>query len=382
MKLLILQEKLKKGLNIIERISGKSISLPILSNVLIETKKNFLRLSSTDLEIGINWWGLVKTEKDGSTTIPINLLSNFLKLLPNKQIIIEKKDNFLNFECDNLNTQIKSNSPEDFPIIPEVSREEFIELDITPFCEGLEKVVDIASISQTKPEISGIYFNIQKDAIRATATDSFRLAEKTFLPKEINLDIQTQNKKIAFILPQKTTREIINIFKELGGRVKIYFSPNQILIENQMEETNHPQIQIVSRLIEGEYPSYEEIIPKKHQTQIIINKNEFLNQLKIAALFTGKINEIKLNIDAKKGVLEIFSQSPDLGEHHAQINSRIKGENMEISFNYKFLIDGLQNIKSPEVVFELKKEDEPALLKAADDPNYLYVVMPIMASGK
>lgn len=374
MKLLILQEKLKEGLKIIERISVKSLTLPILNNTLLKTEKNFLNLSATDLEIGINWWALAKIEKEGEIVLPIRVLSNFFDLLPNKQISLEKKDQYLIIESENFKTQIKGFSNEDFPIIPQISKEDFIELEINPFCQSLGQVVDIVISSQARPEISGVYFSFQKNIVKITATDSFRLSEKT-LPLEKNLE-----KEISFILPQKTVREIMNIFNEKEGKLKIYFSPNQVLFENQMVETPHPQIQLISKLIEGEYPAYQEIIPKKYQTQIILNKQDFLNQIKLASLFSGKINEVKLKIFPKKSEVEILSQNPELGEHHSILKGKINGEPLEISFNYKFLLDGLLNIKTPEVSFELSKEEGPAILKPVNDPSYIYVVMPIKTS--
>ena len=147
-----------------------------------------------------------------------------------------------------------------------------------------------------------------------------------------------------------------------------------------MAETSHPQAQLVSRLIEGEYPCYQEIIPKKCETQIVLSRSEFLNQIKIAALFSGKISEIKFKVDVKKSGIEIFSQNPDIGEHRSFLAGRVKGEPLEISFNHRFLTDGLLNVKSSEVIFELSKEEGPAVLKPVGDQSYLYVAMPIKAS--
>lgn len=381
MKLLILQEYLKKGLNITERALIRSLSLPILNNILIKTEKNFLNLTSTDLELAIKWWSLAKIEKEGEVVVPANLFSSFFKLLPNKQISLEKKDNFLIIECENLKNQIKILSSEDFPIIPQTSKENFIEIESSFFCQGLSQVVDVAAPSQTRPEISGVSLSFQKDCLKITATDSFRLAEKTIFFDKIKNPPEIKEKETSFILPQKTAKEIINIFSETENNLKIYFSPNQILFESQMPQTPHPQIQLTSRLIEGEYPAYQEIIPKKYQTQIILNKNEFLNQIKIAALFSGKINEVKFKIDPRKNGLGIFSQNIDLGEHTSFLNGEVNGEPVEIAFNHRFLVDGLLNIKTNEVIFELNKDDEPAILKPTADASYLYVAMPVMSSS-
>ncbi len=376
MKLLILQEKLKEGLNIIERISSKSLTLPILNNVLMSSEKNFLNLATTDLEIGINWWTLTKTEKDGKITIPSHLLSSFINLLPNKKINLEVQNSALLIECENYKTQIKGVSADEFPIIPKITEGEFISIETFSLCQALNQVADIAIPSTTRPEISGIFSLFQKDLITLAATDSFRLGEKKiFLKNKSSL-----KKDYSLILPQKTAKELVNIFGEKQGELKIYFSPNQIMFEYPLPETTHPQIQLVSRLIEGEYPNYQEIIPKKSTTQLTLEKNEFLNQIKSASLFSGKINEVKIKANPKEKKIEIFSRSSEIGEYQSSIPGKIKGEPVEISFNHRFLLDGLSNIKSSEIIFELSGDSGPGVLKPVGDDSYIYVVMPIKAS--
>ena len=376
MKIIILKENLNNGLNIIGRVAGKNLTLPILNNILLSTEKNFLNLSSTDLELGIKYWSLAKIEKEGKITIPAKILTSFINLLPNKKLALEEKNQTLYIECENHKTQIKGLDAQDYPIIPNIEDKNFIELNTSLFCEGISQVVDFATINQARPELSGIYLNFQKDSVQITTTDSFRLAEKTlFFDEKIN-------KECSFILPQKTARELVNIFSEQKGKIKLYFSPNQIMFEYPMTEVAHPQIQIISRLIEGEYPDYQGIIPKKYEAQIILSKNEFLNQVKTASIFSGKSNEVKIKINPKKEEIEILSQNPELGENKSSLSGKInyssgKAKEIEVNFNYRFLVDGLLNIKSPKIVFELNGEEGPAVLRPEGDPSYIYVVMPI-----
>jgi DNA polymerase-3 subunit beta len=206
------------------------------------------------------------------------------------------------------------------------------------------------------------------------STDSFRLGEKKIFSK---LPLA---KEYSFILPQLTAREVVNVFSEKEGELRIYFSPNQVLFESLLSETNHPQVNLVSRLVEGDFPDYQAIIPKKVETQISLSKNEFLNQIKSASLFSGKISEVKLNVSPQKGKVEVFSQNPDLGEYQSSLLGKIKGKAVSASFNHRFLIDGLLKIKSPEVILELTSGEEPAVLKPVGAEDYLYVVMPIKTS--
>lgn len=374
MKIEILKENLKNGLSIMERIVGKNLSLPILDNVLIDTDENYLVLSSTDLETAIKLWILTKIVKKGKVAIPVKFLSSFVSLLPNEKITLEEKKQGLYVECKNLKTQIQGSNPEEFPIIPEFKNLEFIDVDIKKVCQGLSQVVDIASASQSRPEISGIYFLFSKNNLKIVATDSFRLAEKTIV-----LD-KAVKKEMSFIIPQKPAKEIMNILSEKDENAKIYFTPNQIMFEVLLKDSEKPQIQITSRLIEGEYPNYQDIIPKEFKTKVVLKRDEFLNQIKTASLFSGKINEVKIIVNSKNNEVEVFAQSPDIGENRSSLSGKIQGGDLEVSFNHKYLIDGLNNIKSSEVIFELSEKEGPCVIKPVGDVNYLYVVMPIKST--
>src|SRR3989339_717590 len=371
MKVEILKENLKNGLSVVEKIVGKNLSLPILDNVLLSTEDGFLSLSSTDLETAIKLWILTKIVKNGKAVVPARLFSSFVSLLPNEKIVLEEKKQGLYIECKSFKNQVQGFNPEEFPLIPEFKDFEYLEVDNKKLCHGLSQIVDIASPSQSRPEISGIYFIFSKNLIKIVATDSFRLAEKN-----ITLDSPVK-KDIAFILPQKPAKEIINILDGKDGKVKIYFGSSQTMFEFPMQESAHPQVQIISRLIEGEYPNYEEIIPKKFKTRVVVKRDEFLNQIKAASLFSGKINEVKIAINPESKEVEIFAQDPDIGESRSTIPAKIEGEAIESSFNYKFLADGLNNIKSSEVAFDMSGEEGPCVLKPIGDTSYIYVVMPI-----
>lgn len=370
MKLTILQENLKRGLDIVNRVAPKSLSLPILNNLLLKTEKNFLNLATTDLEIGINWWSLAKIEKEGKTAVPMKILSNFINLLPNKPIDIYLDGNDLIIECQNYKTKIKTFSADDFPIIPKINEENPINVNSLDFCQSLSQIADIAQPSSARPEISGVYLSFQKKLIKMVATDSFRLGEK-------KLELEKLDRENSAIVPQKTVREIINIFGEKAGSLQIYLSPNQILLSSSMTETEHPEVQLISRSIEGEYPNYETIIPKDYKTSLLLEKNDFLNQIKAASIFSGKISEVKLRVDPKKEGVEIVSQNPELGEYRSFSPGRVKGEKVEVSFNYRFLVDGILNIKGDNLNFEINGADGPAALKPTNDQNFVYIVMPM-----
>jgi len=372
MKLTILTHELKKGLNYTERLTGKNLTLPILNNVLIEALPNFLKISSTDLETGIEWWGLCKTEEDGKITVPAKILTQVINNISDEKIEIENKNDTLFIKTKTFKTQIKGYTSDDFPIIPQFSKEDFIEINAQELKDGLIDVVDIASMSQIRPEISGIYFVFKKDLVNLVATDSFRLVERTLQSSNYK---NSFNDEIKFILSQKTTKEVINILQENTGSVKIYYSESQILFETNLNEVDHPEINLISRQIEGNYPAYKEIIPKEYKTRIIVDKDFLTKQIKLAGLFAGKINEIKIKNDNKN--LEILSQDLELGENSSILEAKIEGEPVEISFNYKFILDGVSRVKTKNAILELQGASGAGVIKAEEGTDYIYVVMPI-----
>jgi DNA polymerase-3 subunit beta len=374
MKIEVLKDNFKNGLGIVEKIVGKNLSLPILDNVLITTEDNFLSLNSTNLETAIKIWILAKIVKTGKVVVPAKFLSSFVSSLPNDKVLLEEKNRGLYIECKNHKNNVQGFNPEEFPLMPEFKDAEYFEIDNKKLCQGLAQVADIASVSQSRPEISGIYFTFSKNIVKIVATDSFRLAEKNIL-----LDTPVQ-RDISFILPQKPAKEIISILDDKDGKTKIFILPNQVMFEFPMKEFDHPQVQVISRLIEGEYPNYQEIIPSKFKTQIVIKRDEFLDQIKTASLFSGKLNEVKFKIEGKSDEFHISAQDPDIGQSQSTIPAKIEGDSMEISFNHKFLTDGLLRIKSSEVSFNISREEGACVLKPVGDINYTYVVMPIKAN--
>ena len=372
MKLTILTQELKKGLNYTERLTGRNLTLPILNNVLLEATTNFLKISSTDLETGIEWWGLCKTESEGKITIPAKILTQVINNISDEKIEIEDKNDTLFIKTKSFKTQIKGYTSDDFPIIPQFSKEECIEISAQELKESLVDVVDIASLSQIRPEISGIYFVFKKDSVNLVATDSFRLVERTVKSNNYK---NSFNEEVKFILSQKTTKEVINVIQENTGLVKIYYSESQILFETTLNEVDHPEIDLISRQIEGNYPAYKEIIPKEYKTRIIVPKDELVKQIKLAGLFAGKINEVKFKNDDKN--LEILSQDIELGENSSILEAKIEGETTEISFNYKFILDGVNRVKTKNVLLELQGPSGAGVIKAEEGIDYIYVVMPI-----
>jgi len=372
MQIICLQEKLKQALNITERIIGRNLTLPILNNLLLSTEDNKLKISSTNLEIGINCWLTGKIQKKGGITVPARLISDLVNNLPNKKIELKVKDQQLELKCEKFKAVLKGLTAEDFPIIPKIKDKPIIKISGHTLKNSFSQVVEMVSFSESRPEISGVYMKFDKNTIKLAATDSFRLAEKN-----IEIKNNQQIKGQSIIIPQRTIQELIRILgeKELsankeGQEVEIILSGNQVLFD--LEEA-----QVISRLIEGQYPDYQQIIPDSFQTQAIINREELINNIKIASLFSGKINNIKLAINSKKSLIEITAKDVDIGENKSQIETKINGKDIEIIFNYRYLLDGLNNIFSDKIILGLNTNANPIVIRPVGDTSYTYLVMPI-----
>ncbi len=372
MKVTILKEKLKEGLSAVSRIAQKNLSLPILSSVLISSEKNFICLKATDLEMGIKWWALSKTEKEGEIACPLRVFQGVVDGLASEKISLKIVDKKILLETDILNAEINGLDAAEFPIIPELEVKTSFNLNANLLSQGLNQVAEMTATSSVQPEISGVYFNLSGNRLKMAATDSFRLAEKTIeLAEKIK-------EEISFILPQKACKEIVNLFSEKEATIKISLSSNQILLELPMTETSHPKVQFFSRLIEGEYPDYQEIIPQKFDFKALISKNAFLQNLKTTSLFSNKINEVKIRINKDNQKIELEGQNSDIGQSVSILTADIDGDGeMEVSFNWRFLMDGLAQIKTKDLVFSINKNEGPAVLMPREDSSYLYLLMPL-----
>ena len=369
MKIICLQENFKKGLINVSNITGKNLTLPILNNILLTADKKQLKLSTTDLEMAITNQILCKVEKEGSITVPAKLLVNFINNLPNKKIDINVKNNTITLKCENYNSTIKGLDAKDFPIIPKIKNEPILEIDSHEFKNALEQVIGFVSVSDVRPEISGVLFDFSDEKrIKFVATDSFRLGEKILNIKNIKIK---KSGITSIILPHKTIQELIRIISnQENTTLKISVENNQILFD--LSET-----QIISRLIEGNYPNYQQLIAKQFDTTVIVKKEDMIKAVKIGSFFSSRINDVRLRVNSKKSLIEIFSQDIELGENLSEISGEVKGKDLEIIFNHKYLLDGLGDINTEKIIIGFNGEISPGIIKPEGKDDFIYVIMPI-----
>jgi DNA polymerase-3 subunit beta len=368
MKLVCTQENLAKALSVVSRISTTKTTLPILGNVLLTTQKGRLKISSTDLEIGISTWIGAKINKEGSLTVPTRLLSEFVTTNTDKNIILSQDGEVLELTSDHYNAHIKGLPAADFPIIPEVKADFTFEVAGTALAETINQTAFATALDDTRPVLTGVLLKIDKRLIKVVATDSFRLAEKNINITSPPLDGRPASQQI--LIPSRTLQEISRLLSESIEVVKIAASSNQV-------QFNLADSQLVSRLLDGEFPDYTQIIPSQKRTTIIVRRDEAINAIKMASYFAKEASgNVKLKVD-KKNILQVIATSPQLGDNVSRLTGTIQGEELEISFNARYLLDALEVMDEERVVFELNGKLDPGVLKPEKAQDYLYIIMPL-----
>ena len=368
MKLKIKKELLQKAVSMVEKTLGRNLSLPVLNNILIKAEKNNLFLISTDLELAIVVKLIAKIEEEGSVVLGPKTLMGFLSNSPEGEVSLRVKKSILYIEQQNYKTSIKGFDNKEFPLLPKTDKKDFFTIPSKIITQGLNQVINSVAKSELKPELTGVFFNITKNAIKLAATDSFRLSEKT-IDRDKSESINTE----SFILPLKAAQEIIRIYQDFNDILFFYKNKNQLSINN--EENEKFNVQIISKIVEGEYPNYEQIIPSDYVTKATASKQEFIQQIKAGSLFSSRINDIEVKITGSQ--LFVSSKNNDVGEYTSSIGVSVEGEEQEAKFNYNYLLDGLNNLEGDEIVFKVSKADGPVTVESIKHKDYFYILMPI-----
>lgn len=367
MKLIVLRGNFLDALNSVEKAVGGSSHLPILKNILVEAGEKIL-ITSTNLEFGVRYTLPGKIIERGSVTIPFSLIAGIVRNLNSERITLETKDTKIIVSAENYEALIQGQDAKDFPIIPTIQNKEYsFTLNAGVLRHILEKVIIAAQYSDIRPEISGIFFRYFDGTISFVATDSFRLAEYTAQ----NNQFQTNFMEVSAIIPLKTAQEILRILSDDDeAPITIFIDPSQILFTTDIQE-------VISRLIDGTFPDYRAIIPRETVQEIIIQKSELMSAIKLVSSFSGRAQDITLKAPENKKLLELYCGEASAGENHYRVPAKINGGAFSIVFNWRYLFDGLRACDGDEIVLGMNGAQKPATVTCAQDPSFLYVVMPI-----
>ena len=360
MNLIITQPNLRRALHVVERIVSKSVSLPILSTVLLKTENGRLRLSATNLEMGINYWINAKINKDGEITVPARIFSDFISNVNDEKVELKSEKNVMAIDSEHYKTKILGMESKDFPLIPRSKGNSHFKINNFALKEALLSVLDAASLSDTRPEISGVFVKVAQNKAEFAATDSFRLAEKI-------IDLAGAVEK-SLILPRNTALELVRLSEENDGDLAIVIDDNQIFVLGG-------DFEFVSRLIDGHYPEYKRVIPEKFISLAKVNRGEFERKIRLASIFSSAIADIRLS--ASEAGMEIKAKNADRGEIVVRLPCQVKDEQFELSVNYHYLLDGLKIIPTENVLIQFTGEGSPLVLRAEDKRDQNYVIMPL-----
>ncbi|KKT08615.1 MAG: polymerase III subunit beta protein, partial [Parcubacteria group bacterium GW2011_GWA1_43_21] len=329
MKIECIKDQLEEVLNKADKIAGKNINLPVLAGFYLDARQHSLTIRATNLDIGISITLPVKVIEAGIVVVPAHIISSFISSLSkDRNITINTKGQVLEVKTSSTKTSIKTLSSEDFPVIPEIDEDKAFSMPTRDLIFGIRSVIYAAAIGSIKPELSSVSITYEGEFLVFAATDSFRLAEKKIRVKKI-----PHFKQI--LIPQKNAVEIIKIFDKGDEEVSISIEEHQIALRSQ-------NIYLTSRIVEGTFPDYRQIIPQETTAKAVLLKQDLVNSLKTSLIFSDTFNQLTLKLSPKAKSFEIESKNATIGESIYTVESVLEGENISINVNHRYFTDCFQ----------------------------------------
>lgn len=376
MKFSCLSENLAKGLSVVSKAVSSKGSLPVLSHVLLKTEDGKIKLAATDLETGIVTWVGAKVEEEGAISVPARLLSELVVNLPPGKIEINTEKQILTLNAPNATSRLNGLAAEEFPPLPEMPEAPSVEgkrifsLEPKDFLVAVSQVVFAAASDESRPILTGVLVKGSGKNLSLVGVDGFRLAErKVALTEDLVEDL-------TMVIPSRTLAEVARLSSHQEEPVRVVLLPeeNQILFELE-------GVRITSRLLEGQFPDYEKIIPPSFSTRAKLLTEEFLKGVRLAAIFArDSASIVRLNLDSAKPLI-LSANTAEVGENKTEVEAEIEGEPLEIAFNSRYLTDVLSNLQSEEVVFEASGPLNPGVIKPSESADYLHLIMPVRTAS-
>lgn len=364
MKLEIKKDILENALTKAVRLVGKHLTLPVLNCVLLEISNDgILVLRSTNLDIGLEIKIKTKTITKEILAVPGNVFYSTVSAMKGNDLVLETDNGNLKITTEKNSAVIKCMPHEDFPSIPKIENITPIKIDSESLMLGLRSVWYSASSSNIKPELGSVYIHQEDDVLVFVSTDSFRLAEK-------RIHIKNTLEFPAVLIPQKNVAELVKILDGYKGEVSLYFDKNQAGFE--IGDTY-----LVSRLIDGAFPDYKQIIPKEFSTKIILLKNDLISSVKASNVFSDPLSQVKFIVNKNSKNLKIESKNNEIGEYQEEIKANIDGGDLALNFNSRYVLECFQSIPNESVVLEFAGLSRPLVIQGSSDKSFLYIVMPM-----
>ncbi len=373
MKLSCLQENLSRGLSIVGRAVAARTTLPITNNVLIATDQSRLKLVATNLEMAISYWLGAQIEEEGTITVPARLLTEFVNSLPNDKININlsERTKTLELKCARFEARISGVDAGDFPPIPTVDGNTATKIDADSLRQAISQVAFAAASEESRPVLTGVDTVFENDTLTLAAADGFRLAV-------YNLPLSgSVGEKTEAIIPARTLNELNRLMAESEEDVEVTVNPNKSQAMFKLKNT-----ELVSQMVQGTFPQYNQLIPQSYTTRVTVDVNEFLMATRTASIFARDGSGIVRLImtpggEMSPGKMTVSARSEEIGDDVGEIDATVEGEEAKIAFNGKYLIDVLSTLKEPQVALEITNPSSPGIIRPVGTDNYIHVVMPM-----
>ncbi|MBI9043021.1 MAG: DNA polymerase III subunit beta [Anaerolineaceae bacterium] len=372
MKVSISQQQLMHGLSMVSRAVSPRSTLPVLANVLVATDEGRLRLSATNLELGITSWIGAQIEREGAITVPSRTFSDLIGTLPNENVNLDlnEKTQTLKVQCGSSDTEIKGIDAQEFPPMPVPDLSEGIELKVANFKEMIQQVAFAASTDDARPVLQGVMVTIEDEEVSLAATDGFRISIRKASLSE------PQSENVSVIIPARALGELARIASDGEQNLTMVVQPNRGQVLFHMKDA-----QLVSQLIEGNFPDYKVIVPRSVKTSTVISTSAFLKACRQAEIIAREGNNvIKMNItpgDSGTDLVEISAQSEETGSSEIEIDATVDGPPILIAFNVGFLREVLDVIKASSIALETNANNTPGVIRPVGDEEFLHVIMPM-----
>ena len=409
MRVSCLQENLAKGLSIVGRAVSSRSTLPVLGNILLEAKDGQLRLAATNLEIGINCWIGAKVEDEGAVTVPARLLTEFVNNLPSETVEMDLsvRTQTLNLQCARYDANIKGIDAAEFPIIPmaglgdeaeettEMLEGTRIELDTANLRSMIDQVSFAASTDESRPTLTGVEVTFVHGQLKMAATDGYRLSLRSVGFGNGNGNGSGEEEQIVVIVPARSLSELARISADSSEdhpvQVIVTQARNQILFQvigkGADARGNFQRVELVSQLIDARFPDYNAIVPKGYDTRTVVDTASMLKAVRVASLFArDNSNIIRVGVQPSdgehNGQMRLAAASNEAGDNVNEIDANVEGDELEIAFDSRYLIDVLSRINEPQIVLETTQSTRPGAIRpiGIGEDEFLHVVMPMHPS--
>jgi DNA polymerase-3 subunit beta len=371
-KLSVMQENLARGLSVVSRAVSTRSTLPVLANVLLRTEDAGLKLTATNLEIGITYWVPGRIEVDGATTVPARLLTDLVNSLP----AAEKVDlelsgvDTLHLRCGRFETHIKGIDADEFPAIQAAGERPTTRVSQRILRKALEEVIFAAATDEARPILTGVLARFEGDKLTLAAADNYRIAVKTIAV----LDAVPET---SVVIPARALAEVVRVLADVDDPVELVLASarNQVLFHLE-------GVDLVSRLIDGQFPNYQQVLPAAHATRAVLEREELLRAIRPAALIaSSSANIVKLAVaaDGEPGVT--VTATAEVGDYEGQVEAAVEGDGTTIAFNARYLADVLAHVEAEQFALEFNGPLSPGVFRPVGADDYVHVVMPVRTTS-